>query len=128
LAKAEAEAKAEALAAFEERTKKNAAAEEKRIADAKQSAEEAEEKRKGFHCLSGWDGSHRAIVKATKKQLKDPKSFEHIATRVTAVKDFKHMLYMDYRAKNGFGGMSVGTVIATYSNALCDSFTIISID
>jgi hypothetical protein len=128
LAEAEEKAKQERIA--EERI-----AEEKRIkfeiekAKAERELKEvAENKRKGFHCLSSWDGSHRDIVRATKKQLRDPKSFEHIETRVTPVKDFKHTLYMNYRAKNGFGGMSVGTVVATYSNASCNSFTIISID
>jgi len=113
--------------------------EEKRIAEQKKIEEElaketllaekkAEEVRKGFHCLSAWNGSHRGIVKATKTVLKDPRSFEHIQTRVTPVQNFKHTLYMDYRAKNGFGGMTVGTVVATYSNASCDIFTIVSID
>jgi len=122
-----------ALIEIEEKAKADKlAAEAKAKADARIAAAKAkkvaEEKRKGFHCLSGWDGSHRDIVRATKKQLRDPKSFEHIETRVTPVKDFKHTLYMNYRAKNGFGGMAVGTVVATYSNASCNIFTIISID
>ena len=115
-------------------------AEEKRIAEeekkakeakilAKLEAEKAENKRKGFHCLSSWNGAHKAIVRATEKHLKDPDSFEHIETRVTPVdKNFKHSLYMQYRAKNGFGGMSIGTVVAQYSNTDCYNFTILKIE
>lgn len=111
--------------------------EEKRIATEKRIAEDraereakevAENKRKGFHCLSGWDGSHRAVVKATKKQLRDPKSFEHAETMVWPVSvDGKHQFVMQYRAKNGFGGMTMGVVKGEYSNATCQA-TIRSID
>ena len=75
----------------------------------------AENKRKGFHCLSSWDGSHRTVKNWTVENLKDPESFDHIETKVTPVNDKgEHTLIMKYRARNGFGGMSIGSVVATY--------------
>jgi len=113
--------------------------EEKRIAEQKKIEEElakekllaeqkAEEKRKGFHCLSSWDGSHRAVANWTKKQLREPKSFKHINTLVWPVDtQGNHQLVMQYKAKNGFGGMTSGVVKAFYSNSDCGA-TIKSID
>ena len=90
--------------------------------------EAEEEVRKGFHCLSDWNGSHSAVVKFTKEQLRDPKSFEHDKTLVWPVSsDGTHQLVMQYRAKNGFGGMTAGVVKAFYSNSDCKA-TIKSID
>ncbi|MDC1446415.1 hypothetical protein N8344_00420 [bacterium] len=88
--------------------------EEQRIADSQ------EKRRKGFHCLSAWDGSHRGVVKFAKTQLRDPKSFEHDSTSVWPVDaNGNHQLVMQYRAKNGFGGMSSGVVKAEFSNDTC---------
>lgn len=90
---------------------------EQRVAQAeaakKQAEEDAENKRKGFHCLSGWDGSEPDVVEAVKRTLRDPGSFEHVKTTITPVnaKGF-HYLIMIYRARNGFGGMNIGRVIA----------------
>jgi len=93
---------------------------EQRIAQAeatkKQAEEDAENKRKGFHCLSPWDGSEPDVVEAVKRTLRDPGSFEHVKTTITPVnaKGF-HYLIMIYRARNGFGGMNIGRVIAHVS-------------
>jgi len=84
-------------------------------------AEREEDKRKGFHCLSSWDGSHRKLTTVLKKNLKDPSSYEHISTRVTPVNtDGLHDAVVTYRAKNGFGGFAIGTILATYSNKNCN--------
>ncbi len=92
-----------------------------------QAAIEAAEKRKaGFHCLSSWDGSHRELVRALKLTLRDPDSFEHIETKITPVNDKgEHGLIMSYRARNGFGGMNVGSLLASVKNSDC-SFQIIA--
>lgn len=90
---------------------------EQRVAQAeaakKQAEENEENKRKGFHCLSPWDGSEPDVVEAVKRTLRDPGSFEHVKTTITPVnaKGF-HYLIMIYRARNGFGGMNIGRVIA----------------
>jgi len=51
----------------------------------------------------------------------DPKSFEHVETRVTPV-DSKglHHLTMRYRGRNGFNAMVMGTVTASYRNDNCE--------
>jgi len=83
-------------------------------------AEEAEQKRKGFHCLSGWSGAQRFIVSNLKPKLNDPKSFEHIETLVSPEQNGRHRFSMQYRAKNGFGGMIIGTATGTYNNHNCE--------
>jgi len=81
---------------------------------------EAEKRRKGHHCLSSWDGSHRSVKRYVESNLKDPDSFEHIATSITPVNERgTHTLSMRYRAKNGFGGVTTGLAIATIQNSGC---------
>lgn len=100
-------------------------AEEEGITDgaawaAHKSAAAAEEKRQGFHCLSQWDGAHSSLKRAVKDSMRDPDSFEHIETRITPVSDEgTHVLFMEYRAKNGFGGMNIGTARAIIDNDDC---------
>lgn len=59
--------------------------------------------------------------------MKDPDSFEHISTRVTAVQNGQHIAIMSYRSKNSFGGYVVATAKATYRNHNCNH-TILSIE
>lgn len=78
------------------------------------------DKQAGVHCLSKWDGSHEEVVELVRAGLREPSSFEHIQTRVTQIKaDGQHGLLMDYRARNGFGGVNVHTATATYRNDNC---------
>ncbi|MES0861574.1 cell envelope integrity protein TolA [Ruegeria sp. SCPT10] len=94
-------------------------AEKQREAAAKQ-ATEAEERRKGFHCLSSWDGSHRELKKAVKAALRNPDSFEHIQTLITPrTANGQHRVTMEYRAQNGFGGMNVEYQVAMISGDTC---------
>lgn len=91
-----------------------------------EAAKEDADRKAGFHCLSKWDGSHRDLVRAVEPSLRDPDSFEHIETRITPVNDKGfHLLTMKYRARNGFGGMAIGTLRATVKNSDC-SFEILS--
>lgn len=108
-------------------TKKREAVERlKRKEEAKKKAVEADRKRRGFHCLNSWDGSHSRVKKYTRDRMRDPKSFEHIETRIAPVKKGKHTLIMKYRAKNGFGGMSFGVTVAKIANRGCGA-TIVSV-
>ncbi len=117
------EAEAEAKAA---KAKARAKAEAAEVAA--EAAAEAAKRRKGFHCLSGWDGSHREVKNYTEQRMRDPGSFEHIETRITPVNaNGEHTLIMKYSAKNGFGGTTVGIVTATIRNAGC-SATILSLE
>lgn len=83
-------------------------------------SELAERKAAGFHCLSGWDGSHEDLVAQVKKGLREPQSFEHVSTKVTGTKsDGTHGLIMQYRARNGLGGTAIENVAATYESSTC---------
>ncbi|MGV8832553.1 MAG: hypothetical protein ACOH2N_11295 [Devosia sp.] len=131
IAKEEADAAAKAerdrVAAEQRQTRDAEAAEAQRVAQGAKAAEEAEEKRKGFHCLSGWDGSQRAVVDWTKENLNDPSSFEHDETRIAPVDaEGNHTLIMDYRAKNGFGGVVRGSVMAKINSSSCALVEVIS--
>lgn len=87
---------------------------------ARKAAEEAENRRLGFHCLSAWNGSHRAFANLVKDQLRNPKSFEHMETRVSPVKpDGRHAIIMTFRAENGFGGMTVENAVGFYDHETC---------
>jgi hypothetical protein len=122
----ESEAKAAGIsdpAAWREKEAATAMAEADRAA-----AELAENTRKGFHCLSAWDGSHSGTVETVKASLREPDSFEHIETKITPVSaDGTHILMMSYRARNGFGGMNVAQAIAEIDNTTCQE-TIKSIE
>ncbi|MEM9975579.1 MAG: hypothetical protein AAF771_15480 [Pseudomonadota bacterium] len=79
-----------------------------------------EQKRKGFHCLSAWDGSHRNFKEDVQASLREPSSFEHIETRITPVNDKGyHVLFMDFRARNGFGGMNLASASAVVKQSDC---------
>ncbi len=117
----------EACTLLEEQAKKD---EERRWEVARETGERqreaarvaAEEKRKGFHCLSAWNGAHKGIEKHLQKSLKDPDSYEHIETRITPVgPKQKHTLFMKYRARNGFGGYTIGNLTALVNNYGCDA-------
>jgi hypothetical protein len=94
--------------------------EEQKQEAAAESAKKAEDRRKGFHCLSAWDGSDRALVDAVKESLRDPSSFEHDETRITPVSpQGQHFLTMTFRAKNGFGGTNVGVATGIIRQSDC---------
>lgn len=85
---------------------------------ARKARETAENKEKGFHCLSSWDGSHRQFVAATKRLLNDPDSFDHVETRVTRRNaSGKHEIYMEFSAKNAFGGRIKNVAIGAYNTS-----------
>jgi hypothetical protein len=125
---------------FEMHLKKKEAEERQRLADAaalekeqeeerlRRDAEKAEDQRKGFHCLSGWDGSHPGLVKLIKENLRNPRSFEHIETRVSPKDDKgEHRALTEFRAENGFGGLDTGLASGVFSNANCAEVSLIEI-
>lgn len=90
-------------------------------------AKRAADRQAGFHCLGAWDGSHRKLRDEVKNRMRDPDSFEHVVTKVTPVSTGgTHTLTMQFRAKNGFGGMNVGSVTALVQNDGC-GYTILSL-
>lgn len=79
-----------------------------------------DDRRKGMHCLSDWDGSNTSFVNEVKSKLRDPGSFEHVETRVTPVdKDGDHTIFMRYRARNGFGGVNNPTATGYVRQSDC---------
>lgn len=68
---------------------------------------------KGVHCLSGWDGANRSLVRQVKAGLRDPDSFEHIEATITPVNPDtkKHGVSMPFLSRSGFGGMVVGRAL-----------------
>jgi hypothetical protein len=90
--------------------------------------EKLDNRAKGFHCLSGWDGAHPEFARAVRELLRDPRSFEHIETRISPVNaNGEHTILMEFRANNAFGGKVVSVARGIVSNATCNA-TVISID
>lgn len=98
---------------------------EMETAEAQEAIRQAnEERRKGFHCLSAWDGSYAALERFVEERLGDPDSYEHIKTLVSPVSDIgTHNISMQFRARNGFGGMVIGTASAVITQDDCKIVT-----
>ena len=86
-----------------------------------------EDKRKGFHCLSPWDGNHDGLEALIRDEIRDPNSMETIETRITPVNaNGNHTVSLTFRSRNGFGGMVENTAVATVDNDSCKA-TLLSI-
>lgn len=110
----------EAWAAFKAEREREAELERQRVAEAEEQAEQ-EERRKGFHCLSAWDGSHTAFKRKVSEAMRNPSSLEHVETRIAPVDDDgQNRVIMTYRAENGFGGMNVGQARGLVDNETCE--------
>lgn len=97
-----------------------AAAHAVRERDQRVQAAAEEERRKGFHCLSGWDGAHPEFKRLVKEQLRDPDSFEEVETRITSVNSSGyHNIFMTYRARNGYGGYNVEQATGVFRSSDC---------
>ena len=77
-------------------------------------SEAAEDRRKGLNCLSDLNGANDSLVQQVKDQLREPSSFEHVGTKIgPADRKGDHVVVMQYRAHNGFGGVNNGIAIGT---------------
>lgn len=77
----------------------------------------------GIHYLTAFGGrsfGHWSLFEFVKNNLREPDSFEHVATKI-APKDEngEHIVTMRYRARNGFGGMNIEDISARMSNETC---------
>lgn len=61
--------------------------------------------------LSAWDGSHTKLERLLKENLNDPDSYEHAKTYYYP-DSYPLRIRLEYRAKNGFGAMTLGFVLA----------------
>ena len=93
--------------------------EERAAAEQQAAAERIEQKRKGFHCLSTWDGSHSGVVRQVKAVMNDPDSFDHVETLVSPNNNGQHVFTMKFRGRNAFGGVVTNAAKGTYSNSTC---------
>ena len=71
----------------------------------------AERKKRIEQQFSTWDGSHRNVVEAIKRSMKDPNSYQNTETRY---RDNGSSLTVrtTFRGTNSFGGVVPNTVIA----------------
>lgn len=89
---------------------------DKKIADAKAIQDKKDAPAKAYKAwvdaqFSVWDGSHTGLVDLIKSNLNDDKSFKHVKTTYTD-KGTYLIVYMTYRAKNGFGAVILQNVTA----------------
>lgn len=98
---ANAKARAEAAAKAAEDARKAALAREQ----AKTPEERIQE------LFSPWDGSAPVLVRATKAEMHDPKSFEHVSTTYTVQNDGNVRVVMRFRGKNVLGATVMQTAV-----------------
>lgn len=65
--------------------------------------------------FSSIDGSHKTLKSFTKDAIRDPDSFQHIKTVYKRTKPGYIEVHMTFRARNGFGGMTIGTARGIYT-------------
>jgi len=83
------------------------------------SSHSEEERQYGVHCMNGWTGSHLDFEEKVKASLRDPKSFEHVETRTSKVVNGQNKVRMEFRAKNGFGGINRAFAYGVIDNKTC---------
>ena len=95
---------------------------QERIVEEKQeAAEESEDRRKGFHCLSDVTGRHYGIETLIGERLKDPGSLQVIDTLIGPVEGGQHEIHVEYRAKNSFGALVPGYAIGLVDTNTCEA-------
>ena len=89
-------------------------------------AEQAEDRRKGFNCLSPWDGDHDGLEDQVRALLNDPDSMDTYETRITPVdtSNNTHIIFMDFGAKNAFGGMVRSTAAGFVNHTNCNALLV----
>ena len=84
-------------------------------------AERLEDRRKGFHCLSDWDGNHDGLEALVRPLLQDPGSMQTYETLIGPVRDGKHQITMNFGARNAFGGMVRHTAKGEVDHKTCEA-------
>ena len=88
---------------------------------ASRAAEEAEERRKGFHCLSALDDTHWGFNDLIRARLDDPRSFQHDTTSIAPVAEGRHRIVVDFRAPNAFGEVVRSRAYGWVTQATCNA-------
>ncbi|MCZ4344328.1 hypothetical protein O4H52_22270 [Sphingomonadaceae bacterium G21617-S1] len=81
----------------------------------------AHQKETGEYCIP--NGESRTFIQAVKQTLRDPDSFQHLRTMIEPSEKGMHRISMTYRARNGFGGMTIG-LASGLINDDCDAVTL----
>jgi hypothetical protein len=89
-------------------------------------AKAADDRQQGLHCLLPYLGYSTKFVDAVKQRLRDPDSFEHDKTMIApAGPDGSHPIIMEYRAKNGFGGMNRSIAVGKLDHGTCEVVSVV---
>lgn len=89
------------------------AAEQAKVDKAKRDADYQRSLADGSVCADGWGGSNIRLTENVMAALRDPDSFKHERTVISKRSPTgDYFAVMQYRAKNGFGGYTRGTVAA----------------
>ena len=70
-------------------------------------------------CFSAWDGNHDGFERQIKRDLKDPGSMKTYETRYRVNPDGTWTIFMDYGARNSFGGMVRNLAVGTMNTDTC---------
>jgi hypothetical protein len=89
---------------------KTEADKKKRLEDAQRSCQ-AEKNKPAVVVNSGWDGSVQQVKQYLNVALKDPSSFEAITWGNVLRTCDGYTVFVKYRARNGFGGMTVSAQV-----------------
>lgn len=112
----EADARREAARAAREEARQQeraAVAQVQQEQNARRQAAEARERELGLHCMV-IDRPKTVLRQEIIRRLRDPSSFDHIATRITPVNARgEHTMLVQFRARNGFGGLGVQVATLT---------------
>ena len=81
--------------------------------------ETREEKRRGFRCLSAWDGNHDGLEALVGPRLTDPGSMTIYKTLIGPVRNGQHDITMNFGSRNSFGGMVRMTAKGTVDHQTC---------
>lgn len=72
------------------------------------------------YCLEHWGDSNPSMIARVMQHLREPDSFEPVGAKVVPMGDDEHHAYaLKYRARNGFGGMTVEVATAAIRNTDC---------
>ncbi len=84
-----------------------------------------EDRQRGWHCLSRWDGQHDGLIERVKHQMHDPGSFEEESTITYRNGEFggiegTHLIVMSFRGKNAFGATVLNNADGLIDHETCE--------
>ena len=70
-------------------------------------------------------GRHYGAESLIKRALKDPDSMEVFDTTISPIENGEHIVWVDYRARNSFGAMVVGSASTIVDTETCEAHSLI---